>query len=261
MANRYLTNTITNVILRIDFANPISSINSELHSSVRSECLKYFEIPEIKEAHNQEIQFSGHPGNQSVALNSSSITEWHFKGKSSRKELTVTQNSILISVQDYISFDLLKHEFIAIYKAFRDIYGDAQISRMGLRYVDQIEPETKKTTEETWGDYWESYVDKNLLGGLSFANADEHMARQMSVCELNFGEYSLTFQYGMYNPDYPAVAKKSVFVLDTDVYSAGLFNYDDAIGYLDSFHEHASQWFEHSITDNFRRILGVAKDE
>lgn len=257
---RYLTNNITNVILRLDFANPISRINSELDTRVRSECLKYFQIPERRQSQNKEIQFNGEPGNESFSVSQSVITEWCFKGKNSRKELKITQAAIIIDVQDYESFDVLKQEFLAIFNVIRDVYGSPQASRMGLRYVDQIEPSKKNSGRQPWESYWKEYIDTRLLGGLAFAD-NNNLSRQMNTCAMNYGDYSLTFQYGMFNPDFPAVVKKSVFVLDTDVYAAGLISFDDVVNYLDVFHVKASNWFENSITDNLRRIMDSEDDE
>ena len=109
---RYLTNTITNAILRLDFANPIPQINSELDAQVRSECLKYFQIPERRLSQNKEVQINEEPGKDSVSISHSTITEWCFKGKSARKELKITQAAIIIDVQEYESFDVLKQEFL-----------------------------------------------------------------------------------------------------------------------------------------------------
>ncbi len=260
LVKRYLTNTITNAILRLDFANPIPQINDELDAKVRSECLKHFQIPEKRQSQNKEIQFNEEPGKEYVSVSHSTISEWCFNGKNSRKELKITQSAIIIDVQEYESFNVLKQEFLAIFKVIRDIYGELQLSRMGLRYIDQIEPRKKNSGRQLWDAYWKDYVDERLLGGLAFAD-NSNLAQQMNTCAMNYGEYSLTFQYGMFNPDFPAVAKKSVFVLDTDVYTAGLISPEDAVRYLDIFHDQASNWFESSITDNLRSIMDSEDDE
>lgn len=254
---QYRDNTITNAIIRLDFANPIQTINTELAAAVRSASLCCFEIPEKNEIHSQEIEVSNGPGKKSIAMNDSTIVEWVFKGKSTRKELKITKDSFLVEVQEYSSFEELKRDFLSVFSTFKSTYGEVQVSRMGMRYVDQIQPLELRTSDETWFDYWKKYVDERLLGGFAFTSDDNALARHMNSCVMNYGDYSLTFQYGMFNPDFPAVAKKSVFVLDTDVYSAGLLNYEDIVSGLDAFHTQASVWFEKSITNGLRELLGI----
>lgn len=253
---QYEANTITNAIIRLDFASPIHPINAELAASVRSTCLKYFEIPDQSEIQSQEFQLSNEPGVQSMTMNHSTMTEWCFKGKNSRKELKISQNYLLIEVQDYSTFEDFKNDFIQVFSAFKNEYGEVQISRMGMRYINQIKLGINKAQSESWHNYWSQYLDVNLLGALAFTDDDSSLAQQMNSCVMNYGDFSLNFQYGMFNPDYPAVAKKPVFVLDTDVYSAGLLGYEDIVAGLDSFHNRVSEWFEKSITDELRRILG-----
>ena len=258
--DQYANNTITNAIIRLDFANPIHSINNELAAPVRSASLRHFEIPEKNEIHSQEIQVSKEPGKQTLEVNDSTIIEWGFKGKSARKQLKITENFLLVEVQDYSNFTDFKTEFLDVFLCFKDTYKEVQISRMGMRYVDQIQSFEIKDSDTSWFDYWKKFVDERLLGGFAFVDNDDALARHMNSCIMNYNDYSLAFQYGMYNPDYPAVAKKPIFVLDTDVYSAGLLNHEDIIGGLDTFHNQASVWFEKSITDELRALLGTSDE-
>lgn len=253
---QYANNTITNAILRIDFANPITSVNESLASSVRTRCLAHFEIPETNEVHTQEIQVNNEPGKQQAVFNNTKTVEWKFRGKSDRKILTISQSYLHIDFQEYKNFDDFKGQFLAAFQAFKEAYGEVQVSRMGLRYIDQIHPEERKTSEVSWLQYWSKYIDDNLLGGFSFANCDGSLAQHMNSCIMNYGDHFLTFQYGMFNPDYPAIAKKPIFVLDTDVYAVGLLSYEDIVANLDVFHDKASDWFERAITDDMRAILG-----
>ena len=74
---------------------------------------------------------------------------------------------------------------------------------------------------------------------------------------MNYGDFMLRFQYGISNPDYPAPNKKQIFILDTDVYSVGLYSIADVTDVVNQYHEVAKDWFERAIKDNLRKKMEI----
>ena len=64
--------------------------------------------------------------------------------------------------------------------------------------------------------------------------------------------YNLRFNFGIHNPDYPAIIKQKVFILDIDVYHNGIQNKEDIISNSKVFHDKIQEFFEFSITEEFR---------
>ena len=151
----------------------------------------------------------------------------------------------------------LKEQFFEVLTALTKVYPSLKINRIGLRYVDQIEIAKEGTTRTSWASFWNKYIDSKLIQSLAFADDDKQIARQMNSIEMNYERFMLRFQYGIYNADYPAPNKKHSFIIDTDVYSAGLYDGDECNSLLDIFHEKASMWFEKSIKDALRKKMEV----
>lgn len=68
------------------------------------------------------------------------------------------------------------------------------------------------------------------IGRITFANhcwvglmAGSRIFRGCFTVEYNFGEIYLKCQFGIANPDYPALIKRRQFILDIDAYSAGAY--------------------------------------
>lgn len=99
------------------------------------------------------------------------------------------------------------------------------------------------------------------MSGLDFPDEKDLIARNMSSLEMNYGDCMLHFQYGMFNTDYPAPNKKKAFILDTDVYSVGLFSVEETEKLMNQFHDKAKEWFEKSIKEALRTKMGRVKDE
>ena len=78
----------------------------------------------------------------------------------------------------------------------------------------------------------------------------------MNLIETDYGDFNVRFQYGIFNSDYPAINKKKVFVLDTDVYATGIFEYDECDQYIINFHQKAKNYFEKSIRESLKIIMG-----
>ena len=83
----------------------------------------------------------------------------------------------------------------------------------------------------------------------------------MASIEMNYTDCMLRFQYGIFNSDYPAPNKKREFILDTDVYSVGLYTMEEIADQIDAFHDRAKNWFEQSIKQPLRIKMGVITDE
>lgn len=257
----YRNHFLTDVILRVDFLAPVEAIKTELVASVRAACAKSFPIFEARNVETQEVVVSNIPGNQNTVINSQKSTEWHFWGKGREKELTITHNCMFVNFKAYSSYEELHKEFFDVFSALLSAYPSIKINRMGLRYINQINLLTEKTNRKNWSSYWSRYINSALVQSLAFADDDLGITRHMSSIEMNYGDYMLRFQYGIFNPDYPAPNKKQQFIIDTDVYSAGLFSAEEVQQAISVYHEKAQEWFEKAIKTPLRTRMGEASSD
>jgi uncharacterized protein (TIGR04255 family) len=257
----YNKHYLTDVIFRVDFVSPEESIEKELSSIVKTACIEFFPILEPKTIETQELNVSAVPGQEKTVINTHKMQEWHFWGKEREKELVITHNCMFVNIKKYNTFDELKSQFFAVFGKLLAEYPNIVVNRIGLRYVDQINFIADKSKRKNWHSYWNKYIASPLVQGLSFPDEDSSIARCMSNIEMNYGEYMLRFQYGIYNVDHPAPNKKQVFILDTDVFSVGRYSYDDIINAIDTYHSKVKEWFEKAIKDPLRKKMGVITND
>ena len=237
------------VIFRIDFPSPIEGIESNLPQNISKAALKKFPISEPKKMHAQEFQISG----PSIQTKTSEVTHWVFHGKQREKHLTIAPNAIIFSIKKYISYEDFIGDTRVIISEFYKKYKDLSASRVGLRYVNILD-----ITEENPLD-WSKYIKENMLGIIDFhgeQNGEQTcLTRSFHILEYNFEGQALKFQFGIANPDYPAVVKRKQFVLDIDSYFHGAIEEKEIFDCVQMAHEKIQDFFEKSITDNTRQLM------
>lgn len=102
---------------------------------------------------------------------------------------------------------------------------------------------------------WDKYLKPELNSIFAIADNKKTISRVFHVLEFNYGEDSLRFQFGMYNPDYPAPKRKKIYTLDYDMYATKILDKSDMEKTLDCFHEKVNRSFEEVITDELRKIM------
>ena len=254
---RYAHHFLSDVILRVDFVSSEDSLKQAISSEVKNVCVKHFAIPEDRQIETRQVIVTNNPGAQETIINKEQFYEWHFFDTKKEKELCITNSCMFTKVGRYYSFDDLKQPFFEILETLMQAYPTIKFNRVGLRYVNQINFQTEKRTQKDWYKYWGKYISDPLIRGLSFPDEAKNISRNMNSIEMNYGEYMLRFQYGIFNPDYPAPIKKNTFVLDTDVYATGLIEAEDVKPYANRFHEQVINWFEKAIKAALREKMGA----
>jgi len=245
MANQYRINPLSDVIVRIDFLNPIDKLGHISPKKLVEIVKTIFPIAEPKELVAKELQIS----KDDIKQKEEKHTEWNFFNRERTKRFAVTNKWAYIVYNKYEGFDNLTKEFNLILNSLYEIYNDLQVNRLGLRYINKIKLKTGLPYN------WHGYLNKNLLSIFNIPDSKKNIIRAFHNLELTYGEFNLKFQYGMHNPDYPAPIKKKIFILDLDAYYNGLLHQEDIQELLPRFHEKIQYLFEKSITDRYRSFL------
>ena len=260
---KYLNPFISDVILRIDFAEKEEAIKNSLQQDFIDECLKKFPIKEIYKKTEKQVTVSNNSDGieHDTVINTEIFNEWHFKDVNKENEIIVTHSFFVIHIKKYSTYQEIRKVFIDLFGKLSELYPSIKGNRFGLRYIDKINLINERKPSATWFDFWKKYINKDILGNLKYSTCERNLSRCLSVIEMNFEEYMFRFQYGIHNQDYPAIVKKEIFILDADLYSMGLFDINDIQILIDKFHEKAKEWFENSITDNLRDKMGIITNE
>jgi uncharacterized protein (TIGR04255 family) len=242
----YKKNFLTSVIIRSDFPSINKEIENKFHTDLKKIVIKKFPIAESHPGFSQEFKISP----ENFVQEKTEFIEWKFHNIARSKTITFIPKAIFIEYHVYKNFDDLRTDFLEILKIYLSIYKDFSISRLGLRYVNEINLENQ---QEPFS--WEKYINKKMLGMLGFSKGNKNLLRFFNNYEMTFEDFNIRYQYGIYNSDYPAPIKKRNFVLDLDAYYMGPQNYEDIELSLDKYHDQIQDFFERSITDELRRVL------
>lgn len=251
---KYKQNFINEAIFRLDFAVSIeelkTSINREL-SKIISDEFPIFESNQVP-FNSVFVDQKNLNSKDGVKIETGVQSEWKFYGRNREKYVTLNSNVLIISYKEYESFASFSDNINRIVKKMYDIFDDVQIKRMGIRYINTITLNSENLFD------WTGYINDALLSQLSFKAESSDFTRLLTKLEYKYGYNRLTFQYGMFNPNYPSKIKDKVFVLDYD-YSTDSFtdNPKDVIHFVNEAHDAIEEMFEKSIEDELRKEMKI----
>jgi uncharacterized protein (TIGR04255 family) len=246
----YKKTFLKEVIFRIDFPSPIQGMEKSLPGKLSKAALKAFPIFEPQKTHSQEFQFSG----PNIQTRTTEAMQWVFHGNEREKTLTINPKAIIMTVRKYLSFETMEKDVRATIETLFSEYPDLNASRVGLRFVNLLE------TGDSDPLSWCKYVNEKMLGIFDFPEDRNVLTRVFHILEFNYEGQALKYQFGIANPDYPAIIKRRQFVLDLDSYSHGGFDVSGVITVFHTAHERIQDLFEKSITDETRTLMKKTKN-
>ena len=244
---RYSKPFLKEVILRVDFAAPQKAFTKTLPDKVANAALLHFPIAEPVQALAQELQITP----REVKQKRSEFTEWNFHGREREKRLAISPLFIFTTHGSYRTYEELKQEFLAVMEVLFAEFPDLRASRMGLRYINNID------IEDTDPLKWDRYIDASLLCLFSRFHDPDHLTRLFHIVEFKYDDLQVKLQFGLPNPDFPAVIRKPIFILDVDGYVQGLQDLADIKVNVDHAHAQVQRLFEQSITDDLRELMNA----
>ncbi|MCC6503165.1 MAG: TIGR04255 family protein [Deltaproteobacteria bacterium] len=242
--NLYKNNYLTKVIARIDY-NSLEVLEKPLSKSLMEYCLQFFPIFEPREMISRELQISS----SDIKSKEKKKNEWFFHGKNREKTLIISENFCAIEYQKQESYKNFREEFLKIKDQLFHHFDELVLSRLGLRYINNIEKNEISFTE------WAKYLDPKLLSIFDVADDKNRISRAFHNLELNYEKFNIKFQYGMHNPDYPAPIRRKIFILDYDGYVSGFQNRDEVEKNFNDINEKIYNFFESCITEELRREM------
>lgn len=236
------------VIARIDFVAPLDGLDKVLPPKLAKILSVHFPISEPVDAIARELQLT----TEEVRHRETRFKQWNFFGKEREKQLALAAPFLFVTYGRYITYEDMKKQFAAVVEAVEKVFPDARAGRLGLRYINSIEiPDLATPTS------WSEYIASGLLGTMAFFTEPEHLTRLIQIAELKYGDLDVRFQFGMPNPDYPAMMKRPQFVLDLDAYVQTAHDLGESLQYMDQAHERIQELFEKSITNQLRERMNA----
>lgn len=237
------------VIARIDFVSPIVALEKTLPTELAKVASLHFPISEPVDviAKNFQLSLTG-----AVQQSEKPFKQWNFFGKEREKQLTLATSFFNLVYTRYTTYEDMKKHISVIVDALAKEFPEVRAARFGLRFVNVIE-DIPLDSPITWDDY----IAKELHGMNAFLSMSNPLTRLMHLAELKSGEMDVRFQFGMPNPDYPAVMKRPQFVLDLDAYIQTAHILSDSLNYVENAHSVIQDLFERSITEKLRMRMNA----
>jgi uncharacterized protein (TIGR04255 family) len=244
LVSKYKRNYLTSVVVRVDFVSPLEGADTQFPKELAEIIMVKFPIPESTDVVLQDVKITS----EGMAIGQSKWKRWDFFSRDKTKFARLERQCFLVQYKSYESFDVLKDDFLPLLKSLEETFPEATISRLGLRYIDTIEIDEPSPLD------WDKWIDPKLLGVLAVPRGCDIqlIARAFQRLEFNYDDMSLNFQYGMYNPDYPAPIRRKQFTLDTDAFCTGLLKKEEIPERLEEFHSRIKELFEDCITEALR---------
>lgn len=244
--SEYKKNFLKSVVVRIDLASSIPWIEKGLPKEFTNKVLESFPLMEPKQITEGVFKIDS---SEVKSMPTRKIVIWNFHGPDREKTISIGEDYLYIEYKKYKSYQLFKKDFLNILNCLIKNCPEIQISRFGLRYVNNVELTEPKPTD------WSNYISDKLLSIFKVADKKDTITRAFQFLSISKNNINLNFQYGMHNPDFPASIKKKLFILDLDAYCYGAQGETEIIENIDSFHEQIEKYFEKSIKNGLREIM------
>lgn len=243
---RYNKNFITEAILRIDFAAPIVELTSAVNEELDRFILRFFPQKESKNSFSEELIIN--PNSNVVDRKKTEFKEWNYYANDKNKRLCLTRDFVFISFKQYISYEDFTENFLEILKKLSRTYVEFACKRFGMRYINNIRTEGNATD-------WNEYINDSMTSVFNIKPENSYFTRVFQIMEYSNQDIKTKFQFGMHNPDYPAIIRQKVFVLDMDSYKVGRMSMEDIEEVTSETHQLIESLFEMSIKKPLRDLL------
>jgi uncharacterized protein (TIGR04255 family) len=256
MDNKYEKPFLKSVIFRIDLAQPLSQskkLASDFHEIIKGKFPLKEDISGIRFEATMGIAGKDQG---TVKQTQRAVTSYKFTDASGKTILMLEPepSNLNLSFNSYNNSDELKEFINTIVTAVNRTYGDTLIKRTGLRYINDIILD---------GDafQWAPFINLHLISLLDFPPDKKKISRGLGRIELVGDNYSVLFQFGMFNPEYPNPIARKEFILDYDCYTMEEMSIIEIPKTIEDLHKAVKGLFEISILDELRDIMGVIRNE
>ncbi|NPV61892.1 MAG: TIGR04255 family protein [Methanotrichaceae archaeon] len=252
---QYINNYLKNVIFRIDFAQPLVSSKKSVDNLYNLIKIAFQKRESIKRTTLQAEIVTNKKSNR-VTQSQQTVTDYRFSDESQSKILMLEPlSNINLTFNIYKNSTELKNVINLVVNSVIEVYGDVEIKRTGLRYINDI------VLPEGNAFDWAPFINSSLISSLEFVPEKTNLSRAMGIIELNRENHKILFQYGMYNPEYPNSIGQKVFVLDYDCYTTEILNTSNINDMVNILQKDEEELFERSIEDGLREKMVVIVDE
>lgn len=247
MSHRYKKNYLKQVIFRIDFEKVSLSDFDTFKTMIGAQF-------------DTKTKQKGRVGNFELQVDSGEIintTEefdiWQFVDTNTGNKFEAAPTYCLLEYFAYKDSSILSKNIEELCTKFVEHHKISQVSRVGLRYINQIEINGVKRLNE-----WQNYILNDLLiAPKVFVNKNRVPTRILNQLELKSETFNTVYKYGIWNDKYPSPITSSAYIIDIDCFTRLPVDLEES-GLVDiamQLNKEAENIFELSITPKLRKEM------
>lgn len=252
---QYEENYLKEVIFRIDFTKPLPQ-KKQLVDKFYKLVMHIFPNNKIVTHTMIQAQVINQKDGNKVTQSTQKVKNNRLSDENQEKILMLEPlTDINLKFNIYKNSTELNAIIGTIIDALIAVYGNIEIKRTGLRYINDISLSEGNTFD------WGHFINPKLISNLDFPSEKNDLLRVLGIIELNRESHKVLFQYGMYNPDYPNPVAQKVFVLDFDCYTTVPLDASEIKETIKILQKDEERLFERSIEDGLRDKMVVVNDD
>lgn len=166
--------------------------------------------------------------------------------------VSISTDAIALETKTYESWIGFRERLEELVAAIPEGLRPHRATRIGLRYVDQIQAPKVATPAD-----WRSYITPGLLGGADSLVFDERLIHGLQQLSFQIDDSAINVRHGyVRNP--PVADFPSTYVIDTDLFTEveQAFEWAAILERIDRYHDLAWNIFRRSITPAAVDLLG-----
>lgn len=248
----YKSNFLTNVIFRVDFPKILGLDKEKPPAEFQKQISDRFPIS--KEVAGGIFDLQAAP--DAISFKQEKTVEWDFFDKERTKKVHIASDFLYIEYYKFKNFGELKGDMRFIFETFIELYPVKIVSSIDLRFINQIRLDSGDPMD------WENLIHPSLFSiTKDFTSDEDEVLRSMHLLDINENENKLRFQFGIFNSEYPNPIARKEFILDYDCRINEELETSEVYRKAEEFYGIIHKWFEKSIEDGLREIMGVVNNE
>lgn len=164
---------------------------------------------------------------------------WRFISNDHMWQVTLDTAFIALETKAYKSFTEFNEKFKKVYQAYNSIYLPARPERVGLRYINMIRPINVRSTSD-----WLMWIKPELFGLIGKEDIiREPILHDFKEFHTSQDPGSLIVKHGLMNDQ----EKQKFYLIDIDRFNMGARDSNEALGYLDRFHQDSYNFYNWAV--------------
>ena len=190
-----------------------------------------------------------------AAVSAGDPAPWHFRDTTETWTVALHRDSLALETVDYVRFEDFRARLERLLTAAEETLEIAHTLRLGLRYVDHIDPPGARTPE-----HFARYLNEDLIGVVAGPRLSPHVVDALQFIRLRVSSHEMTVRHGFVGP-LTGEPDAPFYLMDTDAYRHESASYDRSrcIEAVDGFKRHCWSFFRQSIRDELVDYMGPVK--